>query len=138
MGVVCYGRHVSAQQHIRSGKLQDRKCLLRFPNLSQGLHVLIGAKYLNTMTNGSMCTVGFTAIMAVISWVCSLPRTFNTLSKLGTVSAIFTFVSVLLAAVFAGIEDHPKGYNTGGPKGLSWASPRFLSLQPQEPRSLLA
>ncbi|KAL8924068.1 MAG: hypothetical protein Q9208_004205 [Pyrenodesmia sp. 3 TL-2023] len=92
----------------------------------QGLHVLIGAKYLNTMTNGSMCTVGFTAIMAVISWVCSLPRTFNTLSKLGTVSAIFTFVSVLLAAVFAGIEDHPKGYNTGGSKGTLVGEPTVL------------
>ncbi|KAL9115426.1 MAG: hypothetical protein Q9227_000747 [Pyrenula ochraceoflavens] len=49
--------------------------------------------------------------MALISWVCSLPRTFNTLSKLATVSAFTTFISVLLAAIFAGIEDHPAGYN---------------------------
>ncbi|KAA6410786.1 MAG: N amino acid transport system [Lasallia pustulata] len=78
----------------------------------QGLHVLTGAKYLNTMTNHSMCTVGFAAIFAVISFVCSLPRTFNTLSKLATLSAFFTFVSVLLAAIFAGIEAHPAGYNS--------------------------
>ncbi|MCJ1243722.1 hypothetical protein MMC30_000919 [Trapelia coarctata] len=76
----------------------------------QGLHVLVGAKYLNTMTNHSLCTISFSAIMTVISWVCSLPRTFDTLSKLATLSAFFTFVSVLLAAIFAGIEDHPAGF----------------------------
>lgn len=73
------------------------------------------------MTNGGMCIVGFSAIMAVICFVCSLPRTFDTLSKLATLSAFFTFVSVLLAAIFAGIEQHPYNYNAGvgvtkGPK----------------------
>lgn len=58
-----------------------------------------------------MCTVGFGAIVAVISFVCSLPRTFDTLSFLATFSAFFTFVSVLLAAIFAGVEDHPAGFN---------------------------
>jgi hypothetical protein len=57
-----------------------------------------------------MCTIGFSAIVAVISFVCSLPRTFDTLSKAATFSAFFTFISVLLATVFAGIEPHPKGY----------------------------
>jgi len=36
-----------------------------------------------------------------------MPRTFNTLALLGTASAFFTFISVLLATIFAGIEDHP-------------------------------
>lgn len=58
-----------------------------------------------------MCTVGFVAIIAVISLICSLPRTFSTLSKLALFSALCTFVSVLLAAVFAGIEDHPANYH---------------------------
>ena len=62
------------------------------------------------MTNHSMCTIGFSVIMTIISWVCSLPRTFDTLSKLATLSAFFTFISVLLAAIFAGVEDHPAGY----------------------------
>ena len=48
--------------------------------------------------------------MAVISFFCSLPRTFSTLAKLGTASAFFTFISVLLATIFAAIEDHPAGY----------------------------
>lgn len=76
----------------------------------QGLHCLVGAKYLNTMTNHSMCTIGFSAIVAVISWVCSLPRTFSTLAKLATASAFFTFISVLLATIFSAIEPHPAGY----------------------------
>ena len=77
----------------------------------QGLHVLVGAKYLNTMTNHSVCTIGFSAVMAVISWICSLPRTFDTLAKLATLSAFFTFISVILAAIFAGIEGRPANFN---------------------------
>ncbi|GAB7348434.1 hypothetical protein MBLNU459_g6854t4 [Dothideomycetes sp. NU459] len=73
----------------------------------QGLHCLTGAKYLNTMTNHSICSIGFSAIVATISFLCSMPRTFNTLALLGTGSAFFTFIAVLLATIFAGIEDHP-------------------------------
>ncbi|KAI4113906.1 MAG: hypothetical protein LQ345_005212 [Seirophora villosa] len=94
----------------------------------EALHVLIGAKYLNTMTGGAVCTVGFSAIMAVISWICSLPRTFDTLSKLATLSVFFTVVSVVLAAVFSGIEEHPKGYNTGGPAGTLVGEPKVNAV----------
>ncbi|KAF2869827.1 transmembrane amino acid transporter protein-domain-containing protein [Massariosphaeria phaeospora] len=77
-----------------------------------GLHCLVGAKYLNTMTNHSLCTIGFSAIVGLISFICSLPRTFSTLAKIATFSALTTFISVLLATIFAGIEDHPKGYDS--------------------------
>lgn len=92
----------------------------------QGFHCLTGAKYLNTMTEGNsgVCTVGFSAIVAVISWVCSLPRTFSTLANIATFSALFTFISVLLATIFAGIEDHP---------GAGWPSlgdPTVYALPP--------
>jgi hypothetical protein len=50
-------------------------------------------------------------IATIVCWIFSLPRTFSALSKLGTGSAFFTFISVLLAAIFAGIEAHPAGYN---------------------------
>jgi hypothetical protein len=62
-----------------------------------------------------MCSIGFSAIVAIISWVCSLPRTFDMLAKGATLSAIFTFISVILAAIFAAIEDHPSLYPTKGP-----------------------
>ncbi|KAG5754737.1 hypothetical protein H9Q69_006114 [Fusarium xylarioides] len=90
-------------------------CFILNNTFIQGLHVLVGAKYLNTMTEaddvGSCRTVMFSVIVAVISWVCSLPRTFDMMAKLGTASAFFTFISVLLAAIFAGIQDHPFGYD---------------------------
>jgi len=70
----------------------------------QGLHILTISRYLNTMTNHSVCTVGFAAIGAVASWICSMPRTFDALSKLAAASAFFTFISVILAAAFAGAE----------------------------------
>ena len=80
------------------------------------------------MSNGAVCTVGFSAIWAVLSFVCSLPRTFDTLSKLATLSAFFTFISVLLAAIFAGIEAHPNDYNTGGKTGLLVGDPIVLVI----------
>ncbi|KAI9677078.1 MAG: hypothetical protein M1817_006917 [Caeruleum heppii] len=80
----------------------------------QGLHVLVGAQYINTMSDGNVCTVGFAGVAAVVCLICSLPRTFSTLAQLATASAIFTFVSVILAVIFAGVETHPAGYNTNG------------------------
>lgn len=75
----------------------------------------MGAKYLNTMTasddNVSCRTVSFGVVVMVICWLCSLPRTFNVLSRLGTASAFFTFVSVILAVIFAGIQAHPAGWD---------------------------
>ena len=66
------------------------------------------------MTNNSVCTIGFSAIVAVICFFCSMPRTFNTLALLGTASAFFTFIAVILATVFAGIEAHPALYPSLG------------------------
>ncbi|KAH7362771.1 amino-acid permease [Plectosphaerella cucumerina] len=80
----------------------------------QGLHVLIGAEYLNTMTEANTITcstVVFSVIMMIISWLCSLPRTFDMLSKLAFASAFFTFISVILATIFSAVEDHPADFN---------------------------
>lgn len=66
-------------------------------------------------------TVSFSVLMFLVCWVCSLPRTFDGLAKLGAVSAVFTFISVLLATIFAGIQDHPAGYTAelGNPTVLA-------------------
>lgn len=92
---------------------------------------MTGATYINTMIGSSYtgtCTVAFSAVVAIVSWACSLPRTFDTLAKIATLSAFFTFISVLLAAIFAGIEDHPAKYNTGGPKGNFVGEPIVLVI----------
>ncbi|GAV49369.1 hypothetical protein ZYGR_0P00120 [Zygosaccharomyces rouxii] len=86
-------------------------CFLLNNALIQGLHVLVGAKYLNTITNHSVCTVGFAGITAIISLVFSLPRKFISMSFLGYFATITMFVSVILAMVFAGVQSHPYGYD---------------------------
>ncbi|KAI9841751.1 MAG: hypothetical protein M1837_000412 [Sclerophora amabilis] len=100
----------------------------------QGLHVLIGAQYLNTMTGHGACSVVFAVIAAIICFVVSLPRTFSTLAKIATASAFFTFISVILAAIFAGIEPHPLGYDSGemnATMGLpKTGAPLFRALSP--------
>lgn len=87
---------------------------------SEGLHCLVGAEYLNTMTNHATCSMVFSFVTAAISFVVSLPRTFSQLSRLAAFSAVFTFVSLLLATIFAGVEIHPAGYsndtNAKGPQ----------------------
>ena len=94
--------------------------------------MLIGAEYIHTMSdnNSGVCTVGLAAVMAVISWICSLPRTFDSLSKLASASAFFTFISVILASIFAGIEEYPAKYNQGGegPYGLLVGEPTVLTV----------
>ncbi|RMZ84733.1 hypothetical protein DV737_g1015, partial [Chaetothyriales sp. CBS 132003] len=70
----------------------------------QGLHVVVIERYMNTMTGHPVCTIVWGAFAAVVCWLASMPRTFDMLSKVATVSAFFTFVSVILAAAFAGAE----------------------------------
>lgn len=81
----------------------------------QGLHVLVGAEYINTMAGdrfvGGCRTVEFSVVVTIVCWLASLPRTFSMMSKLGTATAFFTFISVLLATIFAGIQDKPAGYD---------------------------
>lgn len=113
--MVVHHRHVPLEQYSESTHSSPgRACYADLQyQFIQGLHVLVGAKYLNTMTasdNVACRTVSFSVLMFLICWVCSLPRTFDGLAKLGLVSAIFTFISVLLATIFAGIQDHPAGY----------------------------
>ncbi|KAJ7043090.1 transmembrane amino acid transporter protein-domain-containing protein [Mycena alexandri] len=79
----------------------------------QGLHCLVGAKLLNTLSNSALCTIGFSAITAVICFVMSLPRTLNQLGGLGVFSAVTMGIAVLLAIIFSGIQSEPFGFVDG-------------------------
>ncbi|KAM5350101.1 hypothetical protein ACJ41O_006606 [Fusarium nematophilum] len=98
----------------------------------QALHVLVGTIYLNTMTEADTIrgcrTVAFAVVVTVISWLGSLPRTFNMLSKLAFASAFFTFISVFLATAFAGVEGKPAGYPDKGEPILSVWTPKTTTL----------
>ena len=52
-------------------------------------------------------------IAAIACFFISLPRMLDQLSTLGTVSVFFTFVVIVLAIVFAGVQSHPFGYVEG-------------------------
>ncbi|KAJ3876405.1 transmembrane amino acid transporter protein-domain-containing protein [Lentinula edodes] len=75
-----------------------------------GLHCLVGAKLLNTLSNGALCTISFSAISAVICFTCSLPRTLKQMSWLGVFSAATMGIAVLLAIIFSGVQDFPPGF----------------------------
>lgn len=81
----------------------------------QALHVLVGAEYINTMANNSSVggcrTIEFGVVVAIACFLMSLPRTFSMMAKLGTASALFTLVSVVLATAFAGVQGKPAGYD---------------------------
>ncbi|KAL7267637.1 hypothetical protein RUND412_009767 [Rhizina undulata] len=85
-------------------------CFLLNNTFIQALHCLVGAKYLNTMSGHSLCTVGFSAIIVGISFFLSLPRTFSSLSSVAIISAATMFISVILTISFTGSESHPAGY----------------------------
>jgi len=91
----------------------------------QGLHCVVGAKYLNTVTNSSECTITFSAITAIICFAFSLPRTLNQLGGLGTFSAITMGLAVLLAVIFSGVQSHPAGFTAalGAPVVTSTPAP---------------
>lgn len=78
-----------------------------------GFHVFTGAKILNTLSDHSICTVGFQAISAIIGIAVSLPRTLKHISFMGVFSAVCMGIAILLCLVFSGIEPHP-GAGYGG------------------------
>lgn len=94
--------------------------------------MLVGAIYLNTMTEADTIpgcpTVMFAAVVAIISWIGSLPRTFNALAKLGFGSAFFTFISVFLATAFTGAQAKPQGYPSLGEPIVSAWTPGSTTL----------
>lgn len=106
-------------------------CFLLNNTLIQALHVLVGAKYFNTISdNTTICSVAFGVVTFIICYFLSLPRTFSSMSIVGYFSAITMFVAVILAMVFCATQAHPFGYEEGTPvvyhlwpvKGTSYVS----------------
>lgn len=88
-------------------------CFLLNNTLIQALHVLVGAKYFNTISdNHTICSIVFSVITMVICWLLSLPRTFSSLSSVAYFSAATMFIAVILSMVFAGVQTHPNGYDS--------------------------
>lgn len=89
-------------------------CFLLNNTLIQALHVLVGAKYFNTITDNydtsntkDICSVAFGVVTTVICLFVSLPRTFSLMSFIAYFSAFTMFIAVVLAMAFAGVQTLP-------------------------------
>lgn len=56
--------------------------------LLMGFHVLTGSKILNTLSDHSICTVAFSAIVAIMGMILSIPRTLSHVAYMSVLSAI--------------------------------------------------
>ncbi|KJZ69961.1 hypothetical protein HIM_10653 [Hirsutella minnesotensis 3608] len=63
---------------------------------------------------GGCRTVEFAITITIACWLASLPRTFSLVSKLGTISALFTFVGYIVTVAFAAKQSSPAGYDPIG------------------------
>jgi hypothetical protein len=103
--------------------------------LLSALHCIVGAKLFNTWSNSATCTIAFSAVAAIICWLTALPRTLSQLSFIGTFSAVTMGIAVLLAIIFAGIQDVPFGYTGEAPivtvipvKGTTYVMGELLGI----------
>jgi hypothetical protein len=85
----------------------------------QGLHVLVGAEWLNTISNHATCTIVWAVIIAVVSAVLTLPRTLSGFTYFAIFSALTMFASVIMTMAFAGTQAHPDKYIDSQP--VTWS-----------------
>lgn len=111
-------------------------CFLANNTLIQALHVLVGAKYFNTISdnydtsNGQkLCSVVFSVVSTIICFLISLPRTFLHMSSVGIFSAATMFIAVVLAMAFAGVQEHPFGYTGAAVEYNLWPAEGTTYLQ---------
>ena len=92
---------------------------LIFNLLIQALHVLVGEKYLNTISdNKTLCSVVFGVVSAIACFIFSLPRTFSHMSGVAYFASGTMLIAMILAMIFAGIQEHPYRYDEKTP--VTW------------------
>lgn len=111
-------------------------CFVANNTLIQALHVIVGTKYFDTITDNveggslNVCSIVFGIVTAVACLLVSLPRNFSQMSIIGIFSAATMFVAVILSISFAATQSHPNGYVETDPvvwnlwpvKGTSYVS----------------
>lgn len=63
----------------------------------------------NTLSNHSVCTVGFVAVGAVCCFILCLPRTFKFVAQAGLPCTISIIVAVFIVIISLGVAGHPRG-----------------------------
>ena len=69
-----------------------------------GSHILTFSIMLNTVSNHGTCTIVFGIVGALVSLICTLPRTLKRVSYLSIVSFISIIAAVLVTMIGVGIE----------------------------------
>lgn len=85
----------------------------------QGIHVLVGAKWLNTISDHATCSIVWGVIIAVLSAIMGLPRTLAGFSYFAIFSTVTMFASIIMTMAFAGVQDHPDRFVESQP--VTWS-----------------
>jgi len=74
-----------------------------------GSHVLTFSIMMNVLTNHSLCTIWFMVIGTVISFICTLPRTLKSVSRLSIASFASVVVAMVITMIGVGVRGRPAG-----------------------------
>ncbi|EIN09912.1 hypothetical protein PUNSTDRAFT_86425 [Punctularia strigosozonata HHB-11173 SS5] len=91
-----------------------------------GSHVLTGQIAFDTITSGASCSVLWAAVMAIICFALTIPRTLNGISYLSVVSFISIMAAILITMIGVGVVGKTGGV-VSHVSGLKFA-PAFLAV----------
>lgn len=87
-----------------------------------GLHVVQFSVSINTLSGGARCTQVFAVCGTLLMLLISLFRELKHMSLLGAVASGSMLICIILAMIFAGVQDLPANHS-GGPLIVQpWAS----------------
>lgn len=78
---------------------------LAFAVCLAGGQMLSGQIALSALSHNGLCNLKFTGIFAAVTFLCSLPRTFNNLGWISVASVMCIFIAGIVGMVGAGL--HP-------------------------------
>jgi len=87
-----------------------------------GSHVLTGTIALQTIAANGTCTVVWSVVIAVVSLILTLPRTYSKLSYFSIVSFISIFAAVMLTMIGVGIQSEGITASARAREGTTFAS----------------
>ncbi|KAJ0163216.1 N amino acid transport system protein [Colletotrichum tanaceti] len=92
-----------------------------------GGHILMWTICMNTLTNGSTCTVVWAAVGMLVFWVFNVPRTLKWTSWMSATSCVSIVVAVLITVIDVAIEKPIGSGSIDVFKSLGFA-PAFLAM----------
>ncbi|CAL1705414.1 unnamed protein product [Somion occarium] len=85
-------------------------------------HVLTGKIAFDTFTAGASCSVLWAAICAIVSLVCTLPRTLNGMSHMSVISFVSILAAVFITMIGVGVTGHTGNISVTVAPNLSFAN----------------